>query len=63
MDKNDELQKKARKGELAIKGTLVPDVTTEPVAPAKPQTYVPDLTDPEALERWRRGPVDQPDEH
>ena len=36
MEGNDELQKKARPGELAIKGTVTPDVTTEPVAPARP---------------------------
>lgn len=35
MEGNEELQKKARPDQIAIKGTLTPDVTTEPVAPAK----------------------------
>lgn len=35
MDKNPELQKQAKTGEIAIKGTNTPDITSEPVAPAK----------------------------
>ena len=36
VDKNNELQKKARGGEIAIKGTVEPQVTGEPMAPATP---------------------------
>lgn len=39
MEKNDELQKKARDGQMAIKGTVEPDVTSDPVAPARPAQY------------------------
>lgn len=35
MDKNPDLQKQAKPGEIAIKGTKQPDVIGEPVAPAK----------------------------
>lgn len=42
MDKNPDLQKQAKPGEIAIKGTMQPDITTEPVAPAKVSSeYVP----------------------
>ena len=36
MDKNPELQKKVGAGEIAIKGTRTPEVTSEPVSPAEP---------------------------
>lgn len=57
MEKNEELQRKARDGEVAIKGTREPDVTTEPVAPARPMT----AEDALRLKLGDRGP-DGPDD-